>query len=76
MSIFGEYAAPTGRCGATVTKRRTFQIKLRQIDATGADMAVTSCANCRQTFDDGQAHFRWARSMGSLLELVADRLAG
>lgn len=50
---------------------KAFEIKMRQIDAAGADMAVTSCANCRQTFDDGQAHFRWARSMGSLLELVA-----
>ncbi len=53
---------------------RAFEIKMRQIDATGAEMAVTSCANCRQTFDDGQAHFQWDRTMGSLLELVADNL--
>jgi len=55
---------------------KAFEIKMRQMDAAGADMAVTSCANCRQTFDDGQAHFGWGRTMGSLLELVADRLAG
>jgi len=55
---------------------KAFEIKMRQIDATGADMAVTSCANCRQTFDDGQAHFKWDRTMGSLLETVADNLAG
>jgi hypothetical protein len=35
---------------------------------------VTSCSNCRQSFDDGSAHFGWDRSMGSLLELVADHL--
>jgi Fe-S oxidoreductase len=53
---------------------KAFEIKMRQIDATGAELAVTSCANCRQTFDDGQAHFQWDRKMGSLLELVADNL--
>ena len=47
---------------------------MRQIDATGAEMPVTSCANCRQTFDDGQAHFHWDKKMESLLELVADNL--
>jgi hypothetical protein len=36
---------------------------------------VTSCANCRLAFDDGQAHYQWDRKMGSLLELVADNLA-
>lgn len=55
---------------------RSFEIKMRQIDATGADMAVTSCSNCRQTFDDGRAHFHWGRTMESLLEIVADNLAG
>jgi len=54
---------------------RAFRIKMEQIDATGADVAVTSCANCRQSFDDGQAHFKWDRAMGSLVELVADNLA-
>jgi len=39
-----------------------------------AELTVTSCANCRQTFDDGQAHFKWDRTMGSLLELVAENL--
>ena len=53
---------------------KAFRIKMRQIDATGAEMPVTSCANCRQTFDDGQAHFHWDKTMESLLELVADNL--
>jgi Fe-S oxidoreductase len=53
---------------------KVFQLKMNQIDATGAELPVTSCANCRQTFDDGQAHFKWDKKMHSLLELVADHL--
>ncbi|MCZ7562838.1 MAG: (Fe-S)-binding protein [Burkholderiales bacterium] len=52
-----------------------FRIKMAQIDASGAELAVTSCSNCRQSFDDGRAHFGWERQMGSLLELVAEQLA-
>jgi Fe-S oxidoreductase len=51
-----------------------FDIKVRQINATGAELPVTSCSNCRQTFDDGQAHYQWDKTMGSLLELVADNI--
>lgn len=54
---------------------RTFQIKMKQVEDTDAELLVTSCSNCRQTFDDGQAHFRWNKTMNSLLELVADNLS-
>jgi Fe-S oxidoreductase len=54
---------------------KVFQLKMNQIEETGAELPVTSCANCRQTFDDGQAHFKWDKKMNSLLELVADNLA-
>lgn len=53
---------------------RTFEVKMAQIDRTEADRLASSCSNCRQTFDDGAAHFNWARKMDSLLELVADNL--
>ncbi|MES2000582.1 MAG: (Fe-S)-binding protein [Pseudomonadota bacterium] len=53
---------------------QAFQIKMKQIDDTGAEMLVSSCSNCRQTFDDGQDHFHWDKTMLSLLELVADNL--
>lgn len=53
---------------------KVFQLKMKQIEDTAADLPVTSCANCRQTFDDGQAHFHWDKTMNSLLELVADNL--
>jgi hypothetical protein len=48
---------------------------MNQIDETGAEIPVTTCSNCRQTFDDGQAHYRWDKTMHSLLELVARQLA-
>ena len=59
---------------ADALRHRAFALKMRQIDATGADMAVTSCANCRQTFDDGRDFYAWDRRMESLLELVAEHL--
>jgi Fe-S oxidoreductase len=47
---------------------------MKQIEDTEAEVPVTTCANCRQTFDDGQAHFKWDKTMNSLLELVAENL--
>ncbi len=59
---------------ADALRYKVFQLKMRQVDDTGAQMLVSSCSNCRQTFDDGQAHFHWDKTMLSLLELVADNL--
>ena len=59
---------------ADALRYKVFKLKIDQIDDTGAELPVTSCSNCRQTFDDGQAHFKWDKSMNSLLELVADNL--
>jgi Fe-S oxidoreductase len=56
-------------------RHRAFEIKMKQVEATGAKRLATSCSNCRLTFDDGQAHFKWDHRMESLLELVADQLA-
>jgi Fe-S oxidoreductase len=47
---------------------------MEEIDATGAELLATSCANCRLSFDDGAAYYKWDKSMRSLVELVADRL--
>ncbi len=55
-------------------RRRAFSIKIMQVESTGAEQMVTSCSNCRLSFDDGQAHYQWPRKMGSLLEMVADHL--
>ncbi|HET7365201.1 MAG TPA: (Fe-S)-binding protein [Burkholderiales bacterium] len=56
-------------------RHRAFQIKMQQVEAAAAGHLATSCSNCRLTFDDGQAHYKWDKKMESLLELVADHLA-
>ncbi|HTP96647.1 MAG TPA: (Fe-S)-binding protein [Burkholderiales bacterium] len=60
---------------ADALRHKVFHLKMNQIDDTGAELPVTSCSDCRKTFDDGQTHYRWDKSMNSLLELVADNLA-
>jgi len=53
---------------------KVFEIKMKQVNDANAEMLVTTCSNCRQTFDDGQAHFKWDKTANSLLEMVADNL--
>lgn len=60
---------------ADALRDKAFEIKMRQVEQIGAGNVVTCCSNCRRTFDDGQAHFKWDKKMQSLLELVADNLA-
>ena len=81
MKPGGDYNWCCGGGGGVVTihradelRHKVFKIKMEQIEATEADEVMTSCANCRQTFDDGQEHFKWKYTMGSLLEAVADNL--
>jgi Fe-S oxidoreductase len=56
-------------------RRRVFQLKMNQIDDTGAELPVTSCSTCRRSFDDGAAQQQWDKSMHGLLELVAGNLS-
>jgi len=53
---------------------RTIEMKLREVDDTRAETFVTSCSDCRQTFDDAVRHFDWQKSPHSLLEMVAENL--
>ncbi len=59
---------------ADALRYKAFQIKIRQVEDTGAEMLVTSCSNCRLSFDDSQAHFHWDKTAHSLLEAVAENL--
>jgi len=61
---------------AAPLRYRAMENKLREIDGTGAEVFLTSCSDCRRTFDDGKQHFNWDKTPQSLLELVADRLDG
>lgn len=59
---------------AAPLRHRVFELKKRQIEATGAKRFVTSCGQCRITLEMGAKHAKWDRSTESLLELVADNL--
>ena len=39
---------------AAPLRYRTMENKLREIDDTGAETFLTSCSDCRRTFDDAQ----------------------
>jgi len=64
---------------AAPLRYRTVETKLREIAATGAATLLTSCSDCRRTFDDASRHFGEHSLDGgppaaSLLELVAQHL--
>jgi Fe-S oxidoreductase len=61
---------------AAPLRYRTLEIKLREIDATRAGTLLTSCSDCRRTFDDAGEHFAWNKTPQSLLELVSRNLRG
>ena len=60
---------------ATPLRNKVFELKKQQIEATGAKRFVTSCGQCRITFEMGAQHAHWDKATESLLELVADNLA-
>jgi Fe-S oxidoreductase len=61
--------------GSQELRRRTFDIKMRQVEDSGADSLVTSCDTCRMTFESGAELVNWNRPIESLVELVAANLA-
>ena len=70
LSVPGIYAA--------VTRPSKVRINAQDIDGKPfeieADELLSSCANCRQSFDDSQEHFNRDYKMGSLMETVAENL--
>ena len=55
-------------------RHKVFQIKMKQVEDTGADMMISACANCRLTMDDSKDYWKWDRELESLVELLAENL--
>lgn len=60
---------------AAPQRARAFEIKRKQVESSGAEALVLSCASCRMTLlgDAQQAH--WEMPLISLVELAGDLLA-
>jgi len=54
---------------------KVFELKMDQVEKTGADTVLSTCSNCRQSFNDAREHFGWDKKIESLLELVADNIS-
>lgn len=55
-------------------RQGAWKIKQAQIDATGADEVVLSCASCRLNFERGARNNHWDKPIDSLLSMVAENL--
>ncbi|MDA3889236.1 MAG: (Fe-S)-binding protein [Allgaiera sp.] len=55
-------------------RHAVFQIKINQVEATGAKTFVSACANCRLTMDESREVLHWPQKVQSLVEVLADRL--
>ena len=60
---------------AAPLRKRAFEIKMRQVDDTGADAVVTSCESCHMNFAIGGETANWNTPVKSLVQMVADHLA-
>ncbi len=59
---------------ATELRDESFKIKIREVDETGADSVVVSCASCRLNFESGRQKNHWDKRVESLVELTAAHL--
>jgi Fe-S oxidoreductase len=55
-------------------RHKVFQIKMKQVEDTGADTMISACANCRLTMDDSKDYWKWDHGLESLVELLAENL--
>lgn len=59
---------------AADVRHEVFRIKMDQVERSGADTMVSSCANCRLTMDESIEHWHWEHGLESLVEILADQL--
>lgn len=57
-------------------RRKAWEIKREQIDATGAATVALSCTSCRLNFMAGAKQDAWPTRIESVFELVAAQLPG
>jgi Fe-S oxidoreductase len=55
-------------------RHKVFQIKMKQVEDTGADTLISACANCRLTMDESKDHWGWDHGLDSLVEILADHV--
>lgn len=55
-------------------RNRAQELKLREIDDTGARRFLTSCSDCRVSFNEAGKQQDWDKKTESLIELVASRI--
>ena len=61
---------------AAPLRHQAWEIKRAQVEATGADAVVVSCASCRLNFMEGAEVAQSPLRIESLVELVAAGLPG
>ncbi len=61
---------------AAPLRHKAWQIKRAQVEATGADAVVLSCASCRLNFMEGDEVEQSGLHIESLIKLVAAQLPG
>jgi len=59
---------------AAPLRQKAFEIKMHQVNDTGADSVVMTCGSCRLNFMNGAQQSNWDKGIESLVELVADNL--
>ncbi len=60
---------------AAELRYKVFEIKAKQVAAAGTNKMISSCANCRLTFDESIAAVNWGGELDSLVEMLANNLS-
>lgn len=60
---------------AAPLRHRAFELKMREVDDTGATSLYTACNSCRLNYLNGGEHWNWHTPVKSLVEAVAANLA-